>query len=109
MKTFFIVPIETASGSQRDAKTKMRKRSIDSNLRSATKCTALLVVALWLFLASPGSTFGQAWSGIIASSRAINWTGAGLPATFPDGETTTEAVDSSDSNAVQFYAYALRR
>jgi len=67
----------------------MRKRSIDSNLRSATKCTALLVVALWLFLASPGSTFGQAWSGIIASSRAINWTGAGLPATFPDGETTT--------------------
>jgi hypothetical protein len=30
---------------------------------------------------------GQAWSGILAPSRAINWTGAGLPATLPDGET----------------------
>jgi hypothetical protein len=31
---------------------------------------------------------GQAWSGILASSRAINWSNAGLPATLPDGETT---------------------
>src|SRR5271169_6537322 len=31
---------------------------------------------------------GQAWSGILASSRAINWGNAGLPATLPDGETT---------------------
>jgi hypothetical protein len=33
-------------------------------------------------------TYGQSWSSILASSRAINWTGAGLPATLPDGETT---------------------
>jgi hypothetical protein len=49
----------------------------------------LLILALWLFLASPSSTFGQSWSGVLSSNRAINWTGAGLPATFPDGETTT--------------------
>lgn len=30
----------------------------------------------------------QPWSKIIASSRAIDWSHAGLPATFPDGETT---------------------
>src|ERR1017187_6182244 len=33
-------------------------------------------------------SYGQAWSGILASSRAINWSNAGLPATLPDGETT---------------------
>ena len=26
--------------------------------------------------------------GILSASRAIDWGGAGLPATFPDGETT---------------------
>ena len=31
----------------------------------------------------------QPWSGILSSSRAINWANAGLPATLPDGETTT--------------------
>src|SRR5271170_7321986 len=31
---------------------------------------------------------GQAWSNILAPSRAINWSNAGLPATLPDGETT---------------------
>ena len=35
------------------------------------------------------SCFGQAWSGIVSTSRAINWSNAGLPATLPDGETTT--------------------
>jgi len=30
----------------------------------------------------------QPWSGIISSRRAINWTNAGLPATYPDGETS---------------------
>src|SRR5271157_2892159 len=33
-------------------------------------------------------SYGQAWSGILASSRAIDWSHAGLPATLPDGETT---------------------
>jgi hypothetical protein len=32
--------------------------------------------------------YGQAWSGILAPSRAINWGNAGLPTTLPDGETT---------------------
>lgn len=31
----------------------------------------------------------QSWSSIVASSRAIDWTHAGLPATLPTGETTT--------------------
>jgi hypothetical protein len=34
-------------------------------------------------------SFGQAWSGVLAPSRAIDWSHAGLPATLPDGETTT--------------------
>jgi hypothetical protein len=33
-------------------------------------------------------SYGQAWSGILAPSRAIDWSHAGLPATLPDGETT---------------------
>lgn len=32
--------------------------------------------------------FGQAWSGILSTSRAIDWTTAGLTSTFVDGETT---------------------
>src|SRR5579863_5191903 len=44
-----------------------------------------LILILLLFSAL---SYGQAWSGIISSSRAINWTGAGLPPTLPDGETT---------------------
>ena len=35
-----------------------------------------------------GSCFAQSWSGILTSSRAIDWTHAGLPATLPDSETT---------------------
>jgi len=33
-------------------------------------------------------SYGQAWSGILSTSRAIDWGHAGLQATFPDGETT---------------------
>ena len=33
-------------------------------------------------------SYGQAWSGILEPSRAIDWSHAGLPATLPDGETT---------------------
>ena len=31
---------------------------------------------------------GQSWSGVLAPSRAIDWSHAGLPGTFPDGEKT---------------------
>jgi hypothetical protein len=38
-------------------------------------------------------SYGQAWSGILPSSRAINWTGAGLPASFTDkGGSNTETT-----------------
>jgi hypothetical protein len=33
-------------------------------------------------------SYGQSWSGILAPSRATDWSQAGLPATFPNGETT---------------------
>jgi len=33
-------------------------------------------------------SYGQAWSGILSTNRAIDWSHAGLQATFPDGETT---------------------
>jgi len=42
---------------------------------------------LSVFLAA-APCFGQAWSGILSSSRAINWGNAGLSATLPDGETS---------------------
>jgi Pectate lyase superfamily protein len=47
------------------------------------------VLPLWLMLLLfPALSHGQAWSGILSSSRAIDWSQAGLPATLPDGETT---------------------
>lgn len=51
-------------------------------------CSHLLPLISILLLFSTLS-YGQSWSGVLASSRAINWgANAGLPATFPDGETT---------------------
>jgi hypothetical protein len=44
---------------------------------------------LLLVLLLPLPCFAQSWSNVLSSSRAISWTGAGLPATLPDGETTT--------------------
>jgi hypothetical protein len=41
---------------------------------------------LILLLAAP--LYGQSWSNVLSSARAINWGTAGLPATLPDGETT---------------------
>jgi Pectate lyase superfamily protein len=47
----------------------------------------LFPLSSMIFLFSTLS-YGQAWSGILASSRAIDWSYSGLPATLPDGETT---------------------
>jgi hypothetical protein len=41
-----------------------------------------------ILLSFSALSYGQGWSGILASSRAMNWGNAGLPANFPDGETT---------------------
>jgi hypothetical protein len=43
---------------------------------------------LLLVLALCSPCFAQSWSGILSSSRAINWSNAGLPSTLLDGETT---------------------
>jgi|HubBroStandDraft_1064217.scaffolds.fasta_scaffold10796_1 hypothetical protein len=48
--------------------------------------TVARFVLVFFLLSSP--CFGQAWSNIISPGRAIDWTGAGLPPTLPDGETT---------------------
>src|SRR5271170_7282298 len=50
-------------------------------------CAHLFPLILILLLFSTLS-YCQSWSGILAPNRAINWGNAGLPATFPDGETT---------------------
>jgi hypothetical protein len=44
---------------------------------------------IWTFLLFSTLSYGQQWSGVLATSRAIDWGSAGLPATLPDGETTT--------------------
>lgn len=50
-------------------------------------CSYLSAIVSTLLLFSSLS-FGQAWSGIVAPSRAIDWSHAGLPTpTLPDGET----------------------
>jgi hypothetical protein len=45
-----------------------------------------LISTLLLLFSAP--SYGQAWSGILSTGRAIDWGHAGLQATFPDGETT---------------------
>jgi hypothetical protein len=50
----------------------------------AGKCFGLILTSFFLTL----SADAQSWTGILSSSRAIDWKNAGLPATFPDGETT---------------------
>jgi hypothetical protein len=46
----------------------------------------LFILPFILLFALP--CLAQSWSNVLSPSRAINWTGAGLPATLPDGETT---------------------
>jgi len=51
------------------------------------RCSRLFPL-IWILLLFSTLSYGQAWSGILASNRAIDWSHAGLPATLPDGETT---------------------
>src|SRR5208282_6210085 len=44
------------------------------------------LISMLLFFSA--LSYGQAWSGILSTSRAIDWGHSGLQATFPDGETT---------------------
>jgi|SRR5580704_11795160 hypothetical protein len=52
--------------------------------RDSSHLFSLISIVLLLSTLS----YGQGWSGILVSSRAINWSNAGLPAVLPDGETT---------------------
>lgn len=55
-------------------------------MRNVTKNIAVLALALWSFWATP--CFGQAWTGILAPSRAVDWTNAGIPGGVPSGSWT---------------------
>ena len=53
---------------------------------------SLLSILVWASLSFAGMGYMEAqypWSSVLSSSRAIDWTHAGLPATFPDGETAS--------------------
>ena len=50
--------------------------------------TLLVVFAAAIGLAGSARAQTPPWTGVVASSRAIDWSNAGLPATLPDGETT---------------------
>ena len=41
-----------------------------------------------LLLLCPLTIFGQAWSGVLAPSRATDWTSAGIPGGIPSGSWT---------------------
>ncbi|MGH9328509.1 MAG: hypothetical protein ACRD2B_17705 [Terriglobia bacterium] len=64
-------------------------------------CLALLACAL-----VPRASFGQAWSGIIDPSRAINWSGAGIPGGIPNRTTICATIspsgktDATDMDAI---------
>jgi hypothetical protein len=47
-----------------------------------------LTLSTLFLLVFPVMVGAQAWSGLLSSSRAIDWSNVGLPATLPDGETT---------------------
>jgi hypothetical protein len=46
-------------------------------------------------------SYGQAWSGIIAPTRAIDWSHAGLPASYPNGDTTPNGWTPPDGSWTQ--------
>src|SRR5262252_7887474 len=53
------------------------------------RCSRLCQLPLISILLSFSTfSYGQAWSSVLAPSRAIDWTNAGLPSALPDGETT---------------------
>ena len=49
-----------------------------------------LLIAILIAVLAPCSAgcFGQSWTGVLSTSRAIDWSKAGLPTTLPDGEVT---------------------
>jgi hypothetical protein len=47
-----------------------------------------LLFCFFILTTVPAAVHAQAWSGIISSSRAIDWTGAGIPRGLPDGSWT---------------------
>src|ERR1700690_4418978 len=56
-------------------------------LRKVKKFWCVFTLGFIFTLSSP-LCHSQAWAGVLSSSRAIDWSKAGLPATLPDGETT---------------------
>jgi len=66
-------------------------------MRRDLKHSLPLVAILMLF---PTLSRGQAWSGILAPSRAIDWSNAGLPATITYG-TGGSVCDGSTANCVE--------
>jgi len=66
------------------------------------------IILLLLLLMAQRYGFGQAWSGILAPARAIDWSGAGLPATLPTGETHPKSLDASDPNTMRVNHYKWR-
>src|SRR5262249_4633774 len=52
------------------------------------KCPLRVFFITLLLLGASPSVFAQAWSGIIASSRAINWSTAGVTGGIPSGSWT---------------------
>ena len=58
----------------------------------------LLLIALIPFLVA-GSSTAQLWSGILSSSRAINWTQAGVTGGIPNRTTVCASLTSSNALA----------
>jgi hypothetical protein len=55
---------------------------------------------IWVFLLFSTLSHGQGWSGILAPSRAINWSNAGLPSTLSYGSGGS-ACNGSNANCTE--------
>ncbi len=52
------------------------------------KHRALFLLLIPIFLICPFAAHGQAWSGIISTSRAIDWSAGGISSSIPSGSWT---------------------
>lgn len=58
-----------------------------------------LLPLVWILLFASAPSFGQAWSGILAPGRAIDWTTVGIPGGIPNRTTACATVTPAMSTA----------
>jgi len=76
---------------------KFRVRSFSSVSQKVSQSILAVLVAVSFGL--PATSFGQSWSGVLSSSRAIDWSQAGIPGGIPNRSTTCATLSPGASAA----------